>query len=159
MTDMLLVYITCENVYQAKQIGKHLMEKRLCACVNIFPDMQPMFFWLPKSGIIDESKEVVLIAQDLGDFGKDRGEENALETLLKEMCKVQGDYWIRLLYLYPDEITEGVIQIIKENRQICPYLDMPIQHINNAMLKSMRRKTSKLEIIAIIEAAHAASAI
>lgn len=65
MTDMLLVYITCESVDQARQIGKHLMEKRLCACVNIFPDMQPMFFWPPKSGTIDESKEVVLIAKTI----------------------------------------------------------------------------------------------
>lgn len=60
---MLLCYITCDSVDQAKKIGKHLMEKKLCACVNIFPEMQPMFFWPPKSGKIDESKEVVLIAK------------------------------------------------------------------------------------------------
>lgn len=65
MTDMLLVYITCESVEQAKQIGKHLMDKKLCACVNIFPNMQPMFFWPPKSGKIDEGKEVVLIAKTI----------------------------------------------------------------------------------------------
>jgi len=65
MTDMLLCYITCKNVEQAKSIGKHLMDKKLCACVNIFPDMQPMFFWPPKSGKIDESKEVVLIAKTI----------------------------------------------------------------------------------------------
>ena len=65
MTDMLLVYITCESVDQAKQIAKHLMDKKLCACVNIFPDMQPMFFRPPKSGKIDESKEVVLIAKTI----------------------------------------------------------------------------------------------
>src|SRR3989344_4661024 len=63
MTDLLLVYITCESVEQAKQICKHLMGKRLCAFVNIFPDMQPMFFWPPKANTIDESKEVVLIAK------------------------------------------------------------------------------------------------
>jgi periplasmic divalent cation tolerance protein len=62
-TDMILVYITCDSVTQAKQIGRHLMDKKLCACVNIFSDMQPMFFWPPKSGKIDESKEVVLIAK------------------------------------------------------------------------------------------------
>lgn len=95
-------------------------------------------------------KEVILIAQDLGDFGKDRGEDNALETLLKEMVKVQGDYWIRLLYLYPDEITEGVIQIVKENPQICPYLDMPLQHINDRILKRMHRKTDRKQIETII---------
>ena len=63
MRDLLLVYITCDSVEQAKKIGKHLMNKRLCACVNIFPDMQPMFFWPPKTNIIDESKEVVLITK------------------------------------------------------------------------------------------------
>lgn len=65
MTDMLLVYITCDSVNQAKSIAKHLMDKKLCACVNIFPEMQPMFFWPPKSGKIDESKEVVLIAKTI----------------------------------------------------------------------------------------------
>lgn len=65
MTDMLLVYITCDSVEQAKSIAKHLMGKKLCACVNIYPEMQPMFFWPPKSGIIDESKEVVLIAKTI----------------------------------------------------------------------------------------------
>ena len=84
-------------------------------------------------------KEVILIAQDLGDFGKDRGEADGLETLLKEMVKVKGSHWIRLLYLYPDEITEGVIKIIKENPQICRYLDMPLQHINDRILKRMHR--------------------
>ena len=62
---MLLCYITCESVAQAKMIAKDLMAKKLCACVNIFPDMQPMFFWPPKSGIIDETKEVVLIAKTI----------------------------------------------------------------------------------------------
>jgi len=65
MTDMLLVYITCESIDQTKKIGKHLMDQKLCACVNIFPEMQPMFFWPPKSGKIDESREVVLIAKTI----------------------------------------------------------------------------------------------
>ena len=95
-------------------------------------------------------KEVMLIAQDLGDFGKDRGEADGLETLLKEMVKVKGSHWIRLLYLYPDEITEGVIKIIKENPQICRYLDMPLQHINDRILKRMHRKTDRAQIESIL---------
>ena len=95
-------------------------------------------------------KEVILIAQDLGDFGKDRGEADGLETLLKEMVKVKGSHWIRLLYLYPDEITEGVIKIIKENPQICRYLDMPLQHINDRILKRMHRKTDRAQIESIL---------
>lgn len=63
MTDLLLVYITCESVEQAKTIAKQLMDKRLCACVNIFPEMEPMFFWPPKANTIERGKEVVLIAK------------------------------------------------------------------------------------------------
>lgn len=79
MTDMLLCYITCDSVNQAKKIGKHLMDRKLCACVNIFPEMQPMFFWPPKSGNIDESKEVVLIAKTV---------ENKYQQLEEEVHKV-----------------------------------------------------------------------
>lgn len=95
--------------------------------------------------------EVILIAQDLGDFGKDRQEKNALAHLLREMLKVEGNYWLRLLYLYPDEIDDELIAIMKGDSRICPYLDMPIQHINDEMLKAMHRKTSSAQINGIIE--------
>lgn len=93
--------------------------------------------------------EVILIAQDLGDYGKDKGSKNqeALIDLLTSMLAVEGKYWLRLLYLYPDEITDELIALIKSDSRICPYLDMPIQHINNKMLKSMRRATSREDII------------
>jgi len=94
--------------------------------------------------------EVILIAQDLGDFGKDRKEKRALHSLLQEMLQVKKDFWIRLLYLYPDEIDDELIAIMKSDPRICPYLDMPIQHINNEMLKAMHRTTSKEEIVEII---------
>lgn len=95
--------------------------------------------------------EVILIAQDLGDFGKDRKEKGALAALLREMLKVQKDFWLRLLYLYPDEIDDELIALIKSDSRICPYLDMPIQHINNEMLKAMHRTTSKEQIVSIIQ--------
>lgn len=95
--------------------------------------------------------EVILIAQDLGDWSKETKDKPGLETLLKEMLKVKKDFWLRLLYLYPDEITDGLISIIKGDSRICPYLDMPLQHINNDVLKAMKRKTSKEQIIGIIE--------
>lgn len=94
--------------------------------------------------------EVIMIAQDLGDYGKDRKEKGALAVLLREMLKVKKDFWIRLLYLYPDEIDDELIAIMKSDPRICPYLDMPIQHINNEMLKAMHRTTSKEEIIDIL---------
>ncbi|HBU22322.1 TPA: divalent-cation tolerance protein CutA [Candidatus Beckwithbacteria bacterium] len=65
MAQMVLAYITCESVKQAKVIGRHLLNKKLTGCVNIFPTMQPMFLWPPKSGKIDESKEVVLLVKTL----------------------------------------------------------------------------------------------
>jgi len=94
--------------------------------------------------------EVILIAQDLGDFGKDRGQKGELAALLREMMKVPRKFWLRLLYLYPDEIDDELIQVMKSDSRICPYLDMPIQHINDDLLQSMRRKTSRGQIVEII---------
>jgi ribosomal protein S12 methylthiotransferase len=94
--------------------------------------------------------EVILIAQDLGDFGKDRKEKGALASLLRSMLQVKKDFWLRLLYLYPDEIDDELIAVIQSDSRICRYLDMPIQHINNEMLKAMHRTTSKEEILEII---------
>lgn len=62
---MILVYVTCDSVKQAEEIAEEIMKKKLCACVNIFENMQPMFFWPPKSGKIDKSKEVVLILKSI----------------------------------------------------------------------------------------------
>jgi ribosomal protein S12 methylthiotransferase len=95
--------------------------------------------------------EIILIAQDLGDFGKDRKEKNALHELIREMLKVKKDFWIRFLYLYPDEIDDELIALMKSDSRICPYLDMPLQHINDEMLKKMRRKTNRAQILSIIE--------
>lgn len=98
------------------------------------------------------AKEIILIAQDLGDWGKDQGfkRTEGLLFLLKEILKEEGDYWLRLLYLYPDEISDELIDLIKANPRICPYLDMPIQHVNNTILQSMHRATSKEDIIRTI---------
>lgn len=98
-------------------------------------------------------QEVILIAQDLGDYGKDSGSKNlaALLDLLRTMINTDKSFWLRLLYLYPDEITDELIALMKSDKRICHYLDMPIQHINNQVLKSMHRSTSKEDIITIIK--------
>ena len=99
-------------------------------------------------------KEIILIAQDLGDYGKDLGSRKTegLIDLLKALLQTDKQFWLRLLYLYPDEINDDLIALIKSDPRICPYLDMPIQHINNQMLKAMRRSTSREDIIRTITA-------
>ncbi len=104
-----------------------------------------------KSLLAQGVHEIILIAQDLGDFGKDRQVAHGLEGLVRELSQIPGDFWIRFLYLYPDEITDELIDLMEKDPRICPYLDMPIQHINNQMLKAMRRKTSREQIIDIIQ--------
>ncbi len=98
-------------------------------------------------------KEIILIAQDLGDWGKDFGykKSDGLIFLLKELLKEEGDFWIRLLYLYPDEITDDLISLMQSDARICRYLDMPIQHVNNEVLKRMHRATSKEQVVSTIK--------
>lgn len=100
---------------------------------------------LLKQGI----KEIILIAQDLGDWGKDQGyrRNKGLIHLIKELLKEEDDFWLRLLYLYPDEIDDELIALMKSDRRICRYLDMPIQHVNDELLKSMHRATSKEQVV------------
>ena len=81
--------------------------------------------------------EIILVAQDLGDFGKDRGEKRALVSLLQKMLQSKKDFWIRLLYLYPDEIDEDLLSLMQSDTRICPYFDLPIQHINTRILSLM----------------------
>jgi ribosomal protein S12 methylthiotransferase len=95
-------------------------------------------------------KEVILIAQDLGDWGKDLGFK--LEPMLKELLENEKrSFSLRLLYLYPDEISDELIQLIKSDKRICHYLDMPIQHANDTILKAMRRATNKKDIVDTIQ--------
>lgn len=98
------------------------------------------------------AQEIILIAQDLGDYGKDLGlkKTEGLLMLLRELLKEEGDFWLRLLYLYPDEITDELIDLMRSDKRICPYLDMPIQHVNNEILKSMRRATNREQITSTI---------
>jgi ribosomal protein S12 methylthiotransferase len=103
------------------------------------------------NALLDQGiQEVILIAQDLGDFGRETREKKGLEDLLAEISKSDRHFQLRLLYLYPDEITDELISVIAKDPRICQYLDMPLQHINDTMLKSMKRKTSKEQIISTI---------
>lgn len=96
-------------------------------------------------------KELILVAQETTVYGQDIYGEKSLHKLLKELCKISGIQWIRILYCYPEEIDDNLIQVIKEEPKICHYLDLPIQHASNDILKRMGRRTSKEQLVEIIE--------
>lgn len=92
-----------------------------------------------------------MIAQDTTMYGIDIYGKKVLHELLRDISKVEGVKWIRLLYCYPEEITKELIEEIKNNDKVCKYLDLPIQQISNSVLKRMGRKTTKETIINIIK--------
>ena len=112
----------------------------------------PMEILLEEAGQLAEEgvKELILVAQETTLYGKDIYGEKKLPELLRELCKIQGIRWIRILYCYPEEITDELIQVIKEEPKVCHYLDLPIQHASDAILKRMGRRTSKEQLISII---------
>ena len=95
-------------------------------------------------------KELILVAQETTVYGVDLYGEMKLPELLRKLCEIPGLYWIRILYCYPEEITEELIQVIKEEEKICHYLDLPIQHASDGILKRMGRRTTKQELVDII---------
>lgn len=97
-------------------------------------------------------KELVVIAQDSTTYGTDIYDGKAmLPNLLEELAKIEGIKWIRIMYSYPESITEALVQVIKKHDNICNYFDMPIQHASNRILKLMNRHTTKEDILAKIE--------
>lgn len=113
----------------------------------------PMERLLREAGELAEQgvKELILVAQETTLYGKDLYGKKSLHILLKELCKISGLRWIRVMYCYPEEITDELIQVMKEEPKICHYLDLPIQHANDVILKRMGRRTSKQELIEIVQ--------
>ena len=101
-----------------------------------------------KMHIKEGRKEICLISQDLSAYGFDI--HTNLTNLLKEIVKIEGLKWLRLLYLYPSEVSDELIDVIKNNPQILPYFDIPLQHASNKILKYMRRQGTKEEIIDLL---------
>ncbi|MGG7143822.1 30S ribosomal protein S12 methylthiotransferase RimO [Clostridium nigeriense] len=125
----------------------------------IIPKIRGKFRSREKEAILDEVKllskngvkEVILIAQDLTYYGMDIYKENKLHELIREISSVEGIEWIRLLYCYPEEITDELIEEIATNDKVVKYLDLPIQHISNNILRKMARRTNKETIVSIID--------
>lgn len=120
----------------------------------IIPKVRGHYRSIPMEKIIESAKELVskgvkeinLVAQETTLYGTDIYGKKALPDLLRELCKIDGLYWIRILYCYPEEITDELVQVIKEEDKVCNYLDLPIQHASDAILKKMGRKTNKQEL-------------
>ena len=125
----------------------------------IIPKIRGNFRSVPMEQLLMEAnalveqgvKELILVAQETTLYGKDIYGKKSLHVLLKELCKISGLRWIRILYCYPEEITDDLIRVIKEEDKICNYLDLPIQHACDDVLKRMGRRTSKAQLIEIIE--------
>ena len=96
-------------------------------------------------------KEVVVIAQDTTKYGFDLYGKDSLPELLEELAQIEGLKWIRIMYSYPESITEELVKVIKKYDNICNYFDMPIQHASNKILKLMNRKTTKEDILSKVE--------
>ena len=118
-----------------------------CCAFCIIPSIRGRYRSRPMDAILKEAedlaakgyKEIIVIAQDITRYGEDLYGEKSLATLLKKLVKIDGIEWIRLHYLYPDAFTDELIDVIAEEPKIVKYLDIPIQHINDTILKNMHR--------------------
>ena len=96
-------------------------------------------------------KELIIIAQDVTGYGRDFGRDDLLPKLLRDLCAIEGLRWIRLMYCYEDEITPELIRVIREEPKICHYLDIPIQHSSDRILKAMNRRSTEQSIRSTIQ--------
>ena len=125
----------------------------------IIPSLRGRFRSVPMERLLEEAKflaeggvkELTLIAQETTVYGVDLYGKKMLPELLDKLCEIDGIEWIRLLYCYPEEITDELIETMKRQPKICHYLDMPIQHAADSVLKRMGRRTTHQELIDLIE--------
>ena len=124
----------------------------------IIPKVRGNYRSVPKESLLKEAteladkgvRELILVAQETTMYGTDLYGEKRLPQLLRALCKISGLRWIRILYCYPEEITDELIQVIKEEPKICHYLDLPIQHASDRILKRMGRRTTQAELVEIV---------
>lgn len=124
----------------------------------IIPKLRGRFRSVPMERLVAQAedmaeqgvKELILVAQETTVYGKDLYGKKSLHILLKKLCEIRGIRWIRVLYCYPEEIYDELIETIRDEKKICHYLDIPIQHASDRILKRMGRRTSKQELIDIV---------
>lgn len=125
----------------------------------IIPKVRGAYRSVPMEELIDQArelaeqgvKELILVAQETTLYGVDLYGRKRLHELLRELCRIDGIYWIRIQYCYPEEIYEELIQVVKEEEKICHYLDLPIQHASDDILRRMGRKTTKAQLLAVVD--------
>ena len=118
------------------------------------PNIRGSFVSRRMEDILEEAKklvesgrrELIIIAQDTSKYGKDIYGKSMLANLLQDLCNIKDLKWIRFLYCYPEDITDELIDVVKNNDKICKYFDIPIQHISDKILKIMNRKTTSISI-------------
>ncbi len=128
-------------------------DKRCTYC--IIPYLRGPYRSVPIEQLVKEArqlaeagvKELILVAQETTLYGRDLYGEKCLPRLLKELAKIPGIYWIRIQYCYPEEITDELIETIRTEEKVCNYLDIPIQHASDRILKRMGRRTNKEELM------------
>ena len=96
-------------------------------------------------------KEIILIAQDTTRYGIDLAGKSRRHQILREVCQIPGWVWLRLLYCYPDYLSDELLFTIKEEEKICKYLDIPLQHISDPILKAMGRTMTKSELYRLLD--------
>ena len=130
-----------------------------CCTYCIIPKLRGKYRSIPMEKLVAQAeylasqgvRELIVVAQETTVYGQDLYGEKSLHILLRKLCRIPGIQWIRILYCYPEEIYPELIQTMKEERKICHYLDLPIQHCNDRILKRMGRRTTKAELIQIVE--------
>lgn len=129
-----------------------------CCSYCVIPSIRGHFRSRPMGELVEEAeelaslgvKELCLIAQDTTRYGEDLYGTYALDSLITELSAIEGIEWIRLLYCYPDRITDALIDVIAKNDKVVKYLDMPIQHINDEVLSRMNRRDTRAGITEVI---------
>ena len=129
-----------------------------CCTYCIIPKLRGRYRSVPMERLIEQAKELaaqgvkelILVAQETTVYGVDLYGKKSLHLLLEQLCRISGLRWIRILYCYPEEIYEDLIQTMKREEEICHYLDLPIQHASDAVLRRMGRRTTRADLEQIV---------
>lgn len=165
VSDTSLSYLPQTDAGRVVTTGGHFAYLKIaegcnkCCTYCIIPKLRGKYRSVPMERLIAQAqeladqgvKELILVAQETTVYGVDLYGEKSLHILLEKLCRIAGIRWIRILYCYPEEIYDGLIEVMKKEPKICHYLDLPIQHASNVVLKRMGRRTTKEDLIAIVE--------